>query len=245
MTWDSTTVANGSHTLSARATDSSGNVATATSVTVTVSNALPPGPTVDTTVSKDARGPASVTVSTAAAGELLLAFVGSDGTGTQTVTVSGAGLSWTLLKRTNASGGDSEIWSARATGQLSGASITATQSVAGYNESLTVVAFQGATGTGAVVGANASSGAPAVSLTTTKANSLVYGVGNDYDNAIARTVGSGQTLVHQWVDTSTGDTYWVQRISAVVTTAGTKTTINDTAPTGDRWNLSAVEITSS
>jgi hypothetical protein len=245
MTWDSTTVANGSHTLSARATDTSGNTATATAVTVTVSNTLPPGPTVDTTVAKDGKGPVSVIISTAAAGELLLAFVGSDGVGTQTVTVSGAGLTWTMLKRTNAQGGDAEIWSARASAQLSGASVTATQSASGYDESLTVVAFQGATGTGAVVGASASSGVPTVSLTTTKANSLVYGVGNDYSNAIGRTVGSGQTLVHQWVDTTTGDTYWMQRISAVVTTAGTNATINDTAPNGDSWNLNAVEITSS
>ena len=45
---------------------------------------------------------------------------------------------------------------------------------------------------------------------TTRNNSLVVGVGNDYDNAIARTLGTGQTLVHQYL-TSVGDTYWVQR----------------------------------
>jgi hypothetical protein len=39
-----------------------------------------------------------------------------------------------------------------------------------------------------------------------------------------------------------GDTYWVQRITAPVATAGAKATINDTAPTGDQWNLSAVEV---
>jgi len=243
MSWDSTTVANGSHTLTARATDSAGNTATATPVTVTVSNTPPPGPTVDTTVAKDATGPVSVTINTAAAGELLVAFVGSDSVGTQTVTVSGAGLSWTLVRRTNAQGGDAEIWTARATAQLSGATVTATQSVGGYHESLTVVAFQGAAGTGAAAGASASSGAPSVTLTTTKANSLVYGVGNDYDNAIARTPASGQVLVHQWLDTSLGDTYWVQRISAPIPTSGTQAKINDTAPTGDQWNLTAVEIT--
>jgi hypothetical protein len=193
-------------------------------------------------VAKDGKGPLSVSVSTAAAGELLLAFAGSDGIGAQTMTVSGAGLTWTLVKRTNAQNGDSEIWSARATAQLSAASVTATQSIPGYNETLTVVAFQGAAGTGAVAGASASSGAPTVSLTTTKASSLVYGVGNDYDNAIARTVGTGQAIVHQWLDTTLGDTYWVQRITAPVATAGAKAIINDTVPTGDQWNLSAVEV---
>jgi len=49
--------------------------------------------------------------------------------------------------------------------------------------------------------------------------------------------------VHQWLDTSLGDTYWVQRISAPIPTSGTQAKINDTAPTGDQWNLTAVEIT--
>jgi hypothetical protein len=39
-----------------------------------------------------------------------------------------------------------------------------------------------------------------------------------------------------------GDTYWVQRRSATTPAAGTVVTINDTAPTTDRWNLSLVEI---
>jgi hypothetical protein len=245
LSWDSTTATNGSHTLSARATDTAGNSATASAVTVTVSNTAPSAPIVDTTVVKDGKGPLSVTVSTAAAGELLVAFVGSDGVGGQTVTVSGAGLSWTLVKRTNTQGGDSEIWSARATAQLTNATVTATQSSSGYDVSLTVVAFQGAAGIGASAGGSASSGAPSVSVTTTKANSLVYGVGNDYDNALGRTVGSGQAMVHQWVETTTGDTYWAQRITSPIATAGTRATINDTAPTSDQWNLTVVEILAS
>jgi len=51
-------------------------------------------------------------------------------------------------------------------------------------------------------------GMPAASLLTTRAGSLVLGVGNDWDNAIARTVGTGQVLVHQDL-ASVGDTYWV------------------------------------
>jgi hypothetical protein len=38
ITWDSTTMADGSHTLSAQASDAAGNTATANTVTVTVSN---------------------------------------------------------------------------------------------------------------------------------------------------------------------------------------------------------------
>lgn len=42
LTWDTTKVKNGPHTLSAKATDSAGNKATASPVTVTVSNPAPP-----------------------------------------------------------------------------------------------------------------------------------------------------------------------------------------------------------
>jgi Concanavalin A-like lectin/glucanases superfamily/Domain of unknown function (DUF1929)/Bacterial Ig domain/Kelch motif len=42
LNWDSSTVANGSHTLSATASDAAGNASTATGVTVTVSNAVTP-----------------------------------------------------------------------------------------------------------------------------------------------------------------------------------------------------------
>jgi hypothetical protein len=46
ISWDSTAVANGTHTLSARAADAAGNATTATAVTVTVANADTMAPTV-------------------------------------------------------------------------------------------------------------------------------------------------------------------------------------------------------
>jgi hypothetical protein len=245
MSWDSTTVANGSHSISAVATDTAGNFTTATPVTVTTNNPIPVGPTVDTITPADGHGPVTATVSTTAAGDLLLAFVASDGPGSaQTDTVSGGGLTWTLVKRANGQLGDAEVWSARAATQLSSVNIVATQAKVGYDESLTVVAFKGATGTGASVAGGAGAGAPSLSLTTTKASSLVFGVGNDYDNAIGRTTGAGQALVHQWVEATTGDTFWTQRVNAVTGAAGSMVTVNDTAPGGDRWNMTIVEITS-
>ena len=62
----------------------------------------------------------------------------------------------------------------------------------------------GATGTG-----NSAKGAPTASLVTTRNGSWVFGVGNDYDNAISRAPASGQSLVHQYLPV-VGDTYWVQ-----------------------------------
>jgi hypothetical protein len=109
---------------------------------------------------------------------------------------------------------------------------------------LTVVAFNGASGVGASAGAAGANGAPGVNVTTTSAGSLVFGVGNDWDRAQARTLSPGQAMVHQWVNTTTGDTYWVQQLTNPIAAGGTSVSINDTAPTADRWNFTAVEVKS-
>ena len=70
---------------------------------------------------------------------------------------------------------------------------------------------------------------------------MVWGVGNDWDGATSRTVGSGQTMVDQYLQTTAGDTFWVQK-STALTTAGQTVTINDTAPTNHQWNLASIEI---
>jgi hypothetical protein len=70
---------------------------------------------------------------------------------------------------------------------------------------------------------------------------LVVGVGNDYDNAISRTPGTAQSVVYQYL-APVGDTYWVQRQNAPTPLSGTSVTINDTAPTGDRYNLAICEV---
>jgi hypothetical protein len=77
-------------------------------------------------------------------------------------------------------------------------------------------------------------------LVTTQSNSWVIGVGNDWDNAIGRTAGSNQTIIHQYL-APVGDTFWVQMVNTL-SPAGTAATVNDTAPTGDRYNLTICEI---
>ncbi len=181
---------------------------------------------------------------TSAATEVVLAFVAGDGptAGGQTATVSGGGLTWTLVRRANTQAGTSEIWKASAASVLTNATVTAKLSKAGYDMSLTVVTFSGASGTGASAGSSRATGAPSVSLVTTAVGSRVYGVGNDWDSATARTVGSGQSMVHQWVDSGVGDTFWTQCENAATVTAGAVVTLSDTAPTADRSNFAAVEI---
>jgi hypothetical protein len=233
------------------------NGANVTSVDFTGQNSSqPPTPLgIDATVSTDGTSASttisSAPVSTTSGNELLLAFVATDylsGVNTIVKSVSGGGLNWVLVQRTNAQSGTSEIWRAFAPSPLSNVIVTANVSQSVYS-SISVMSFSGVdiTGTngsgaiGATGTANSSGGAPSASVTPTRSGSWVVGVGNDFDNAIARTPGSAQRLVHQFL-TPTGDTYWVQIQNAPTSTNGAPVSINDTAPTTDRYNLSVCEI---
>ena len=213
------------------------------------SNAVTPGAvgpvTADATVFTDGSGTmTSPSITTSTANDLIVAFVSADGpggAGQQKFTVTGAGLTWTLAKRSNGQSGDSEIWWARASGILTAQTVTATPSAGGSHGSLVVIAFAKAAGIGVTAASSATSGAPDLSLTNTGAGSWVYAVGNDWDNAIARVPASGQVLVHQRVDTSAGDTFWVQSTTTPNVSAGS-VDIHDSAPTTDRWNYAGVEV---
>jgi len=199
----------------------------------------------DKTVFKDGKNTVTTPAfTTAATNEVLLAFVSGDGPTSlgQTATVTGGGLTWTLVKRANGVPGTSEVWKASAPSVLTGATVTAALKKTGFDVSLTVVSFTGASGIGASAGTSRTTGAPSVAVTTTAVGSRVYGVGNDWDSATARTVGAGQAIVHQWVDSAVGDTFWSQCATAATTVAGSVVTLSDTAPTADRSNFVAVEI---
>lgn len=206
-------------------------------------------PAVDGTVSVASSGSAqrynsaTAVLTTSVPGDLVVAFVGSDSpkSGGQSSVVSGAGLAWTQVGSQNGNRGDAEIWTARATGALSKARITATQKIKGWDEVLTVVAFDNATGTGAVQTVSAATGAPSASLTTTGANSWVWAMGDDWLKSIKRTVPAGQVILHQATD-RVGDTYWVQSTATPTAAASTPVTINDTAPTTDPYNLVLLEV---
>ena len=204
----------------------------------------------NTTVSADAGSTASPTLTspaftTARAGELLVAMVQADGpagTGMQTETVSGAGLTWTLATRSNGTSGDAEIWTATAPSVLTGATVAVTEATSGHSQSITLTAYTGAVGVGAIAQTNATTGAPTATITTTRAGSVVVGDGEDWDNATAHTVGVGQVKVHEFPDTAVLDDLWSQTLAGFVATAGTAVTINDTAPTTDHWDLAVAEI---
>ena len=89
---------------------------------------------IDTQVSVDSQSAASSiispAISTNSGNELLLAFVSTDALSSKmTVTgVTGGGLTWTLVVRTNAQSGTSEIWRAFAISPLTNATVTASLS---------------------------------------------------------------------------------------------------------------------
>jgi hypothetical protein len=207
--------------------------------------AIPPLIAVDKSIVKDATSPAITPLfGTAAAGELLVAFVSGDGPPdkAQTATVTGAGLTWTLDQRVNTQHGTAEVWHAKATNKLTGVAVKSTLTFAPFAESLTVVAFTGAVGIGAKLGVAQATGAPHATLSTVSPKSVAYAVGVDWDGAVARTLAAGQSSVHQWVDTAAGDTFWAQRLTATTGAVDSTITLADTAPSTHRFNFAAVEI---
>ncbi len=208
-------------------------------------------PTVQVNISSDGTGPRTTApFGTTTAGEVLIALAASDGptsgVNNQNLTISGAGLTWTRVRRVAVQRGVAEIWTATAPTALSNVTVTSTQSVPTVlglpaNQSLTVLAYTGASGVGASNVASGATGAPRVSLVTQGTGSAVVGVGIDFDRAVARTVPAGQTKIHEFLAPS-GDTMWMQGLATLTGAAGSTVTLNDTAPTTDQWNFASVEI---
>jgi hypothetical protein len=185
----------------------------------------------------------TVSVSTTAKGDLLVAYVAGRGPAgkAQSATVTAAGLKWTLVARADTGRGDAEVWYARAVGKLSKVKVTAKERYAGWPLEITVVSYKNASGIGGHAVAHAGKGAPTGSLITSKADSWVFAVGDDWAKAAARTPGAGQKLISHATDPA-GDTYWVQAADKITPKAGTRVTINDTKPATDPYNLVLVEI---
>ena len=209
---------------------------------VTVSAAAS-APAIDRSAIASGYGTVTAHLSTTVSGDLIVAFVAANGPSyrSQDAKVSGGGLKWTLVRRRNGVSGTAEIWVARATGLISNAAITSSLARRQFGESLSVVAFRGAPGVGQTSGASGRHSAPSVSLRTTGADSWVFGVGNDPNKSIRRTLGVGQTLVSQSTDPA-GATYWVQSQAMLTPAAGTRVVINDLAPSNDSWNFTLIEI---
>jgi len=246
-----TVAAGTTYSYTVRASDAAGNVSPDSNTASVTTPTVSPAPVLYKAVTtKQAVGSSTISspaLSTAMPNELLVAFIASDGPstgGTQRITaVTGGGLTWTLRARANTQAGTAEIWSAPAPAVATNVIVTATRATGSYQGMMTVAAFQGASLTvnGAVATANATSGAPRVTVTTTQANSIVWGVGDDWDHAVSRTVSAGQTKQSEYLAPA-DDTFWVQYLTAPTAAAGVTATLSCSAPTSDRWNLVAIEI---
>jgi hypothetical protein len=238
--------------MSALATDTSGLVGAAAGVPVTVANPAPPMTCFVMQVDVTAHGTGTITTPsfhTAAAGEILLAFVsasGPAGANKQAATISGAGLKWTLVQRENAHAGGSEVWMASADHVLVNASVRSSLSVPGYPQALTVIAMEGVSGVGASVGASGGHGTPSLDLTTTGDTSLVFAVGNDgalpADPTPAGSLPDGWVPLHQWVDRVQGGSHWTQYTNDPTGPAGSVVRPGYRSPGERAWNLVAVEL---
>jgi PKD repeat protein len=231
-----------SSTFTIAASNGVGSPAVTAPLAITVTPLPTSGPKIDQKQSRQAKDSADVRMTTTAS-DTLVAFVAADGPrrGGQTATVTGGGLRWTLAGRTNAQLGSAEIWTATAPHLLRHERIRATLSRRDNQLSLTVIAFKDTNGTGAVAHASGRSGAPTATLTTSAANAWVFAVGNDWTTSNPRTVGPGQILMAQSF-CRVRSTFWVQAQSSPTPSAGTSVTINDIAPTRDRWNLTLIEV---
>jgi RHS repeat-associated protein len=193
--------------------------------------------------------------STTSGNELFLALVSegpaSSGTPPAQLQASTGNLVWDLVERTNTQQGSAEIWRAFSSTMLTNVQVSNPIFLA--NSLVTIVGIlgvdnsgsNGSAAIGALASANASTGAPSATLVTTRANSLIFGVGDDPTASVARVPGTGQTVLAQALNTLTSvNTLWTQQVASPATPSGTSVTVNDTAPTHDAFNLSLVEIRS-
>jgi hypothetical protein len=253
--WNTATTTNATHILTAVATDVAGNAATSASRSVIVNNATP-APIVRQSVTlNQAAGNGNrlrINLGALTANTLVVAFIsaGAPATGTNTTVTSITnqnGLTWNLAKRSNTERGTSEIWWAFSAAANGGPRVEAFLSSA-QAATMQVVTFTGAANS--LVGAastavNAAAGVslPSASLVTTRANSLVFAIGNDPDAQRTLTAGANQTIVNQF--RSGTNTLWSQRANGAIALAGTSVTINASytpTTTLDRWNLALIEI---
>ena len=189
-----------------------------------------------------------------AANTLLVAFVSTDGNATgANIVVNGVNnnnsapaLTWSLARRSNTQRGTSEIWyafSPTARASMTVVGVLSQSQVA----QMTVVGFTGAQNTLAGAASAISNkntgvaGEPSLSITTTKPNSYVFGVGNDWDNRRQLVAAPGSTILAQSPTTIT-DTFWSVRSTNPEPVSGAAVTVGVNGIGTDRYNFAVIEI---
>jgi TIR domain len=183
--------------------------------------------------------------------DLLVAMVSTEYE--QSITVFGGGLSWTKVARfagtSTTAGEDIEVWMARAKRATENVAVTSFMTgPSPWLQSVTVMAFRGAGGVGAIAsachspsGCTSNSPTPRTSVTPTRTGSMVIGVGYDYSDNVMRFAARDQTMDQQAFDVTERATMWVQHANSL-TTAGSPVTVRDAVAATDTWALTAFEV---
>ena len=272
-TWNTTSVANGEYALTAIATDEAGRTATATAVDVAVSNPGPTGttaPTIDpstpaaTAVLNNVKATSSPAFSPPANTVIYAVFsmdsASYEGTITtvKAVTTTGVPVTWHRLGESknysSLAGGCLEVWWAYNSSAQSNVIATATFSMATKNVSPPVGDFQilvmnnaapdqSSAAWAANTLLNSENNAPFAAVTTTGANSQVFGVFENWNNSQTPVPGSGQSIESIVLNTPDTDGYWVQEQTAPTANAGSNVVMNATDPgQANQWRALAWEV---
>ena len=242
LSWNTATVGDGPHTLTAVATNDGGTVVTSPAVRVTVQNPAPPMACFVLQRETSAHGVGTVTTPRfpiAFGQEDLVAFVSAGGAHAQHATVIGGNLRWHLVKRSDAASGDLEVWTAVVPQETPAVTVTSSLSQPNASQHLTVIALEGTEGVGAALSSSGESGSPGVQLTTTSHTSLVY--------AVVQGAGAGAHHVpYGWFSLPSGTAgghgaSWVQFTNQATGSAGSVVRIADRDAHGP-WNIVAVEL---
>ena len=253
LSWDSTTVVDGEHWLAARTTDAQGRTNTADSVALNVANARPPPPPVPATELD--RRPSSVdgsgTVTTAGhraaqTGDLLLAFVASDGPRGQTATVSRRRPDLVArAPREHAAGSLRDLEGGRRPARCRRRRHAPRRRSRLSTSRCTVVASRAPAASARRAGPARASGAP-----TRDADHDRRGlVGVRRRQRLGPRAGRARSApARRWAtsgSTPAGDTFWMQsQTSATAGRRHRRWRSTTPRPTTDQWNLAAVEVLS-
>jgi len=210
-------------------------------------------PVLDVSVSADQSQPSSSQVvspafSTTGADRLILAFISVDGpqssAAAQRVSaVTGGNLDWTLVKRSNSTGGTAEVWQAHATSLITGATVTAKFAKTGFDGSITVAAFANTPGSvSASVATAGDTGAATATISPgdSAAPNQFWAVGHVQSRAGEPVPLLDQELTHVFTDHHAGNAFWTEKASLGHVNADL--TLGLSAPTTGHWQLVAVTI---
>jgi hypothetical protein len=126
------------------------------------------------------------------AGDILVAYLAGEN-GNSTFSISGGSLTWTLQNSVHSSTiAEADVWTATVDTNKT-MTVTMNQSVSSIQYGYGVITFRNSSGVGATSKKNASSAAPSLNLTTTKADSAIVWVNGDWAavNGSSRTYRTG------------------------------------------------------